>query len=125
MLRFVQSDDELAVVVGHELGHLPTSARHGLIGGVRGDEEREADVLGLLYAHRAGYDIKVGARVFERMAVELSPGLEEPGSHPSHAERMLLAEKITLHLDRGGEAMDLVLLPKRPHGLIPSLDDLP
>ena len=72
MLRFVKSDDELAVVLGHELGHLPTSRAHGLVTWTLGYHEREADIRGLVYVHRAGYDIRMGARVFERMATELA-----------------------------------------------------
>ncbi len=101
MLRFVKSDDELAVVLGHEMGHLPTSADRGLLEGGQGEGEREADIRGLLYAHRAGYDIRVGAKVFERMAVELSPGMGDGklSDHPSHAERIVLAEKMALLVD--------------------------
>lgn len=104
MLRFVKSDDELAVVLGHEMGHLPTSADQGLLEGGQGEGEREADIRGLLYAHRAGYDIRIGAKVFERMAVELTSGLGKgkPSDHPSHAERMVLVEKIALLLDGKG-----------------------
>jgi len=127
MLRFVKSDDELAVVVGHELGHLPTSASHGLVGGGRREEERAADIRGLLYAHRAGYDIRAGAKVFERMAVELSPGRwdTKPGGHPSHAERVVMAAKIALLLGRGGTEGDLEAWVNRLHRLVGSFDDLP
>lgn len=125
MLRFVRSDDELAVVLGHELGHLPTAAEHGLLGDGQIDAEREADIRGLFYAHRAGYDIKVGARVFERMAVELSAGLWTAESHPTHAERIVLAERIALLLDgRAGESDPGITL-KRLYRLADSFDDLP
>lgn len=125
MLRFVQSDDELAVVLGHELGHLPTSAEHGLLGGGQIGAEREADIRGLFYAHRAGYDIKSGARVFERMAVELSSGLQEADSHPTHAERIVLAERITLLLGVRGAESDPEVTLKRLYRLTDSFDDLP
>lgn len=125
MLRFVQSDDELAVVLGHELGHLPTSAEHGLLGRGQIGAEREADIRGLFYAQRAGYNIKVGARVFERMAVELSSGLWTAESHPTHAERIVLAERIALLLDgRAGERDPEVTL-KRLYRLADSFGDLP
>jgi predicted Zn-dependent protease len=127
MLRFVKSDDELAVVLGHEMGHLPTSAEQGLVGGSRREEERAADIRGLLYAHRAGYDIRAGAKVFERMAVELSPSRwdTKPTGHPSHAERVVLAAKISLLLDRGGAESDLEAWVNRLHRLVGSFDDLP
>jgi predicted Zn-dependent protease len=125
MLRFVQSDDELAVVLGHELGHLPTSAERSLLGEGWIDAEREADIRGLFYAHRAGYDITGGARVFERMAVELSSVLWEVGSHPSHAERIVLAERIGLLLDGKAAATDPEVTLKRLYRLVDSFDDLP
>ena len=127
MARFVQSDDEVAVILGHELAHLPTSAEHGLTGGARGDEERLADLRGLLYAHRGGYDIRLGAKVFERMAVELVPGPTDArrGRHPGHAERVVLAERIARILESGHGSRD-------PEGVLQHLrrhlmdsDDLP
>jgi predicted Zn-dependent protease len=127
MLRFVKNDDELAVVLGHEMGHLPTSGVHGLQGGTRAEEERAADVLGLLYAHRAGYNIKTGAKVFERMAVELSQGLEEPrsGSHPTIPQRTILASKVAMLIDRSGSESDLQESLKRLLRLVDFFDDLP
>lgn len=127
MLRFVKSDDELAVVVGHELGHLPSAADHGLLGGTQKEAEREADIRGLFYADRAGYDITVGTRVFERMAVELSSDLGDAkaGGHPSHAERILLAEKIALLLDGRAVERDPEVTLTRLYRLMGSFDDLP
>lgn len=125
MLRFVQNDDELAVVLGHELGHFPTSGAHGLLASIWSDHEREADIRGLIYAHRAGYNIRAGARIFERMATELAlwPGYEEAGAHPSHAERMILAEKIADLLEgRGTESGVEVLVKRLPFVLGPSTD---
>lgn len=125
MLRFVRSDDELAVVLGHELGHLPTSRAHGLLAWTWSDHEREADLRGLIYAHQAGYDIRAGARVFERMATELAvwPGDEAAGPHPSHAERMILAEKIAHLLEgRGAELGAEALVRQLPVLLDPSTD---
>ncbi len=127
MLRFVKSDDELAVVLGHELGHLPTSRAHGLVTWTLGYHEREADIRGLVYVHRAGYDIRMGARVFERMATELAvpPWEEEVGSHPSHAERIILAEKIASLLEGNGAESDLEILGQQIPSLLGPSTDLP
>jgi predicted Zn-dependent protease len=126
MLRFVESDDELAVVVGHELGHLPTPADRGLLGGGQGEAEREADIRGLFYAYRAGFDIRGGAKVFQRMAVELSSGLGDSGEggHPSQAERLILAERIASLLDGRGAERDPEVTLKRLHRLVGVFDDL-
>lgn len=125
MLRFVRSDDELAVVLGHELGHLPTSEAHGLLAVTRSDQERQADIRGLVYTHQAGYDVRAGSRVFERMATELAiwPGYEETGPHPSHAERMILAEKVATLLEEKGAALDAeAFLAQLPSLFGPSTD---
>lgn len=127
MLRFVKSNDELAVVLGHELGHLPTSGAHGLLTWTRSYHEREADIRGLVYAHRAGYKIREGARVFERMATELPfwHGHMKAGPHPSHAERMILAEKIAGLLEGRGAELDAEVLVKQLPSLLGPLTDLP
>ena len=120
MLRFVDSDDELAVVMGHEVAHLvkghiiksiPTQIIAILLGTIVQQEagtggeiaaqairapfsrefEREADYFGLLYAHRAGYDIERGIEFWERFAVEIPASLSRSylSTHPSSPERLL------------------------------------
>lgn len=118
MLRFAKSDDELAVVLGHELGHLPTSRGHSLL--AWSYHEREADIRGLVYAHRAGYDIREGAKVFERMVTELASwyGYMEAGLHPSHAERMILAERIADLLEERNGNVDTETLVKQAPSLL-------
>jgi predicted Zn-dependent protease len=133
LLRFAQSDDELAVVMGHELAHLTgghlakTMAPNllaGLIGSVVGSAadivfpgsggtigrlpaagitapfskefEREADVVGLEYAHRAGYEIEAGITFWDRFATELGQSTTPSylNTHPTSPERLLRMEKI-------------------------------
>lgn len=127
MLRFVKSNDELAVVLGHELGHLPTSGAHGLLAWTHSSHEREADIRGLVYAHQAGYDIREGARIFERMATELPfwHGHIKAGPHPSHAERMILAEKIARLLEGRGAELDAEALVKQLPSLLGPSTDVP
>lgn len=58
LIAFTQSDDELALVAGHELAHIiyrDASTRSGLR---QRDKEDRADVLGASLARCAGYDIR-------------------------------------------------------------------
>lgn len=137
MLRFIHSDDELAVVLGHELahltkGHIAKSMGSGLLAGIVGltigvgaeillpgsmdpisrlgsgavqaqfskEYEREADYLGLQYAHAAGYDIRAGIAVWERFGVEIPQSLSSNflSSHPPSPERMVRVQRVVEEL---------------------------
>jgi hypothetical protein len=97
MLRFLESDDELAVLLGHELAHV-------LLGhpgrGTR--PEAEADELGLYLAARAGYDVSVAADLARRLGRE-SPGTLEsaPGDpHADPAQRAAALERAAAEIAR-------------------------
>lgn len=99
MMNFVQSDEELALVLGHELAHVTLkhvdSKRGNMVLGVifdvllatRGvntqslgakagaqaysqEFEKEADYQGLYYVARAGYPVESAAMFWRRMGVE-------------------------------------------------------
>lgn len=77
LLREVESDDELALVIGHELahnvlGHSVTSFKRS---------EQEADYLGCYFAARAGYDVSLGAAYWRRMAREFPALVSENASY--------------------------------------------
>lgn len=126
LLEFMHSDDELAIVMGHELahltqGHLAKGLGTSVLGSVLataigevtnvpvlGDLaggaassafsrnfEREADYIGFQYAHRAGYDIAVGPRLWERVATELPRRVAIPwlSTHPPEPERLVRLQK--------------------------------
>ncbi|MBI4226790.1 MAG: M48 family metalloprotease [Candidatus Omnitrophica bacterium] len=133
LLEFMHSDDELAVVMGHELAHLTQGhiakgfgtsilgsvlataieqATHvSMLGDVAGGAassafsrnfEREADYIGLQYTHRAGYDITVGPRLWERVATELPRRVAIPwlSTHPSEPERLVRLQKAVEEITR-------------------------
>lgn len=142
MLRFVKSDDELAAVLGHEMGHaLRGHIREGLAqdivataltipAGIFGgniaaqlaqrmvqlatarfdrDREREADLYGLIWAYRAGYNVDQGKEVFRRIAVEM-PGSTERGflsTHPTAPERFLALDRIASTLKAGQDPIQV------------------
>jgi predicted Zn-dependent protease len=92
-LGFVQSDDELAAVIAHEIAHvdlrhcierhqhrawsrryrletaggLADLLRLPLLASYSKDQETEADVHGVRLLHRAGFDALAGARLMRRM----------------------------------------------------------
>lgn len=121
-LRMAGSDDELALVVGHELGHI--IARHlkqkrndadGYFGGLpvseqipadakdtggddgRGDfsekEEAEADYLGLYFVARAGISIENAERLWRKVAQEDPRTLGFAEIHPTSPLRFLTIGK--------------------------------
>jgi len=139
MMRFIKTEDELAVVLGHELAHITrghlkksitknilldipvlilgtlaesqvsgTGQVVSMLGGAfsqkfNRDYEREADVYGLKYAYEAGYDIKAGARIWERFAIEVPKSLSRDffSSHPSSPERLIRIKKVSSALLSG------------------------
>ncbi|MFN3466883.1 MAG: M48 family metalloprotease [Candidatus Brocadiales bacterium] len=133
MLRFVENDDELAMIIGHEIahlthGHLPknmaVAGLCGLVGGLTGpfvmhttqalyapycrENEREADYFGLLYTHRAGYDIEKGIELWKRFAIEIPRSRSKSflRTHPATTERILRVKKVAEMIKDGYEEWD-------------------
>ena len=94
MLGFVRSDDELAIVLGHELahqilGHPPMRNADGLLAafGIKAGEywqrEAEADRLGLRLAAAAGYDLEAAIPFWRRYLGKYDWYPQLFRSHPS------------------------------------------
>lgn len=76
-IRFAKTDDELALVVAHELAHRISGMQV-----VPGPEvEIRADRLGLYLAARAGYDISVAPAFWDRVALEQPWSLSDDVEH--------------------------------------------
>jgi predicted Zn-dependent protease len=145
-MRFLKSDDELALVLAHEMAH----AYHGHIAYVRAkqvidaalgaimdmfapgsgraavvlldmaskkfdrDQEREADLYSIVWAHKAGFDVSVVRDLWRRMAIELPESVESGflSSHPSSAERLLSLQRFADMLQAGREPSEIVASAK-------------
>jgi hypothetical protein len=68
MMALLPRDDQLAVVVGHELGHITAGHTESAVDpGMGADVEAEADYLGIYLAARAGYDVSGAKDVLRRI----------------------------------------------------------
>lgn len=78
MLRFVKNDSELALILGHEMGHFYLHHGYSSI-----EHEFAADYQGGIFMSYTGYDICTGAQIFKRM-------YQGPSSdHPRAADRII------------------------------------
>jgi hypothetical protein len=66
MLDMLARDDDVAVVLAHEVAHI--AAGHTTHGRYAQDAEPEADYLGVFLAARAGYDVSGAAVLLQRIA---------------------------------------------------------
>lgn len=108
LIREVKSDDELAVVVGHELAHI-------VLGHERSSPpaEADADYLGLYLAALGGFDVEAGAQIWNRFARSKPWTLVGSDSHPSAPVRAMALERAMREIRAKREAG----APLRPEGL--------
>ncbi|MBN2141076.1 MAG: M48 family metalloprotease [Desulfovibrionaceae bacterium] len=122
LLRFCAKDEELALVLCHELAHngmghikaqqgnrLIGAIFDGLVAGLLGvntggafaraggqmfsqEFEEEADYVGLYYMARAGYDIQNAPDLWRRMASENPESIGRSTTHPSTSRRFVALE---------------------------------
>ncbi len=145
MLQFA-SDDDLAVVLGHELSHIlldmrSRPERDALLGGAarssatgtgRAEIELDCDHLGVLLAARAGFDVGGSAELWRRSAGgELSETRPKGGQYPSHAERYAALKEVVDQVGArraAGQPVlpgfpDLLLRPVPQPAHLPGLDE--
>ena len=97
-MDFVQSDDELALIIGHELahntmGHIRKVLSNYIIsfGGTRYTRpfESESDYVGLYYLVRAGYSPEGVESFWQRLSTKAPRGINRAKTHPTFPDRYL------------------------------------
>ena len=98
MMEFVEDDDELALIIGHELahntmGHIRKAVTNYLLSGFATRYTRpfesESDYVGLYYMARAGFDPDGVEDVWRRLA-EVDPrSVNRAKTHPTYPDRFL------------------------------------
>jgi membrane-associated protease RseP (regulator of RpoE activity) len=90
LMRFLTSDDDLALIVGHELAH-------NILGHPwsRPVFEAEADYLGCYLAARSGFDVSGAGEMWRRWGREHPYGLDRRAgrSHPTSPARAVALER--------------------------------
>lgn len=98
MMDFAGRDDELALVVGHELahntmGHVRKAIWNTVISGFATRTTRpfesEADYVGLYYMARAGYKLDGVEDFWRRLGVQYPKSIVRAKTHPVTPERLL------------------------------------
>lgn len=143
LLRFIESDDELALVLGHELGHdamghIKSQRGNAAVGAFVGallsvatgvnmvdagaqigagaysqSFEDEADYVGAYYAARAGYNIHGAADFWRRMAVAHPKGIHSQGGSHPSSASRFVAIEQTIKEIESKEAAKAPLVPNQ------------
>jgi len=129
MLRFINEDKELQMVIAHELahnieGHIEKKTNNYLLGTIvdlaaagagvntRGtfgslgaqmysqDFEREADYVGMYILANSGIEREGVANFWRRMSVENPRSISYASTHPSSSERWVNIEAVNKEIDK-------------------------
>lgn len=114
MMDFVESDQELALIIGHELAHNTMGHIRKVIGNYvvtfgatryTRPFESEADYVGLYYMVRAGYSPDNVEAFWKRLSLLAPKNINRAKTHPTFPDRYLLIasarKEIQAKLDAG------------------------
>jgi hypothetical protein len=151
MVRFAAADEELALIVAHELahnmrGHIDAKTGNAVIGaildgliqgltGVRTggaftnaaanvnspDFEAEADYVGLYIMARAGYAIDKAPQFWRRMAVENPGGISHTSTHPATNDRFVALQAAIAEIE-GKRTAGAALVPNEKKAVTTSIE---
>ncbi|QPQ54446.1 peptidase M48, Ste24p [Allosphingosinicella flava] len=128
IVAFAKNDDELALIVAHEMAHniLGHRARldaqnvsRGLLKTFDGSAgkikvtEKEADYLALYLMARAGFDIGAAPGFWDRYGRAMGPGFLSDGTHPGRGARMEAAKRAIAEI-QAKQAAGQPLVPELP-----------
>jgi len=128
MMDFTNSDDELALVVGHELahntmGHVRKSIWNTVVSGFATRTTRpfesEADYVGLYYMARAGYTLDGVETFWRRLGVKNPKNIVRAKTHPVTPKR-LLSIRIAAEEIEAKRAAGAALTPNYKPGKAPN-----
>jgi len=117
MVETTRNDDELAVLLAHELAHVALNhpAKLDALGVKRGlgryfgrsaaairETESEADRLGLYLAARAGYDVTIAPAFLWRLGKAFGANLWSEPTHPALRDRVAAARETAERIKKGG-----------------------
>lgn len=86
LVDFTANDDELALIVGHELAHVILHRASGPSADPI-SAEQDADILGARIAHCAGYDVRRAVAFWPRFDAQDALRSERLATHPSPGQR--------------------------------------
>ena len=110
LLDFIENEDELAFVIGHEMGHerIRSTLGYGLGDRVTKTEEASADIISTLRSAKAGYSYHAGINLFKRIANEIKGSSKKDvlgaaynsalDPHPNDGNRIVAMELSLIHI---------------------------
>ena len=108
LVDYLQSDDELALVIGHEIAHnirghlaqVQAARQAGVLDtGYTQAFEREADYVGLYLVARAGYDYRRAPDSVRRLALRTPNAIFYARTHPTTPERVVALQGTVREID--------------------------